>query len=166
MNSKYTFFWSGPFSNWAKTKFVYKGVEFSSSEQAMMWEKANLFGDTETADKILNTSNPREQKQLGREVKGYDDTKWSMVRKLIVFDIVLEKFRQDKSKQADLLATGDTILVEASPVDKIWGIGLAEDDPDANDETKWRGQNLLGEVLTIAREVIRVENNDMFSHPL
>ena len=155
--SEYTFFWSGPFSNWASSTFTYKGITFSCSEQAMMWEKAMLFGDDDTAKKILQTTSPREQKALGRKVKGYDENKWSKVREQKVFDICKEKFTQDQYMKEELLATGNTILVEASPVDKIWGIGLAESDSRAKNQSSWQGLNLLGKVLTNVREQIKKE---------
>ena len=155
--SNFTFFWNGPFSNWAKTKFTYKGFEFSTSEQAMMWEKAMTFGDSETAMAIMETDDPKEQKALGRLVKDYDDVYWARIRRDIVRDICLEKFSQDLPKQQALLNTGSTELVEASPVDKIWGIGLGADDPRAQNKATWQGLNLLGDVLTEVREIIKKE---------
>lgn len=155
--SNYTFFWNGPFSNWYPAKFTYKGVDFVTSEQAMMWEKAMTFGDTETASEILLTSDPKEQKALGRVVRGYDDAHWTLVRRELVRDICLEKFRQNPNLKETLLATSGTELVEASPVDKIWGIGLGAADPRAQNKATWQGLNLLGEVLTEAREIIKKE---------
>ncbi len=86
--SKYTFFWSGPFSNWAFSPFEYAGVQFTSSEQAMMWAKAILFDDTVHAQKILETNIPREQKAYGRVITNYDDAIWSTKRYNIVVDIL------------------------------------------------------------------------------
>lgn len=149
--NKYTFFWSGPFSNWAFSPFVYKGVQFTSSEQAMMWEKAILFNDNVHAKKILKTNQPNEQKAYGRLIEGYDDAAWSAVRYDLVVDILRHKFTQSRKMREALMDTANTILVEASPVDRIWGIGLAENDARAHDEKTWLGLNLLGKALTQVR---------------
>ena len=159
--SKFTFFWGNesPFSNWHKSDFVYKGIKFCTSEQAMMWEKALLFGDREIAEEILKTRNAKVQKELGRAVKGYVDAEWNAVREQIVFNILVNKFIQNESMLAHLLRTGDTIIVEASPYDKVWGIGLGENDPRAHDPAQWQGTNLLGKVLTELRETLKREYN-------
>jgi ribA/ribD-fused uncharacterized protein len=137
---KYTFFWGGEFSNWHPAKIKYKGHTFANSEQAYMWEKASFFNDEQTADLILKTPNPSENKKLGRKVKNFDADKWSAVSFEIMYDICLEKFKQNPKLKELLLANEN--FVEASPFDKIWGIGMAENDPNINDPTKWRGQNL------------------------
>lgn len=147
----YTYFWAGPFSNWALSPFVFKGVEFYTAEQAMMWEKAMLFADDISAAQILATTDPKRQKTLGRGVRGYDDTKWSAMRYEIVKDILRQKFSQHASSNQALMSTVGTILVEASPMDTIWGVGLSENDPRAWDESTWLGQNLLGKALTELR---------------
>jgi len=155
--SKFTFFWGNesPFSNWHKSDFVYKDIKFCTSEQAMMWEKAMLFGDRETAEEILKTRNPKVQKQLGREVKNYVDEVWNAKREELVFNILVEKFLQNEKILSWLLKTGDTTIVEASPYDKIWGIGLGEDDPRSLDPAQWQGTNLLGKILTELRETLK-----------
>jgi len=157
--NKFTFFWGGPFSNWATSTFKYKDITFSCSEQAMMWEKAMTFGDTATASQILETSDPSAQKKLGRLVNGYDDKVWSLIREELVFDICKAKFTQSAKMREELLNTGNTLLVEASPYDKIWGIGLGVEDPRSLDEAQWQGLNLLGQVLTNVREEIKNEQN-------
>jgi ribA/ribD-fused uncharacterized protein len=121
----------------------------------MMYQKAILFGDTNIARAILSTDNPKEQKDLGRMVSNYNDEIWAAKRVDIMVAGLFEKFNQNPRLKEALLNTGDTIIVEASPVDRIWGIGLAEDHPDALDQTKWRGQNLLGVVLMRVRDEIR-----------
>lgn len=149
--SKYVFFWAGNFSQWARSPFMIDGVEFITAEQYMMYKKAKHFGDDVTAQKVLETTNPRTQKQLGREVKNYDDAEWLRV----AYDYVVEgnraKFEQNPDLKVELQATVGKVLVEASPVDARWGIGMAADDPDIEDETKWRGQNLLGKALNQVR---------------
>lgn len=97
----FTFFWKSKYANWCISPFRYKGVDFNTAEQAMMWEKAMTFSDTKTADRILATSNPKEQKDLGRQVRGYDDARWSAVRYDIVKNILRHKFTQhDVSRDA------------------------------------------------------------------
>lgn len=127
----------------------------------MMYRKAMLFGDVNTAHAILLTGNPKEQKELGRLVSNYDEAVWSAKRVDIMVEGLFEKFNQNLPLKIALLDTGDTLLVEASPVDRIWGIGLTEDDPRALDQSTWRGQNLLGIVLMRVREKIR--ENDIRS---
>ena len=152
---EYEFFWSGPFSQWHPSAFTVDKVRYHNAEQFMMAEKARVFGDTATNKRILAERHPVAIKQLGREVKGYDDSKWSSVR----FDIVVRgsvaKFSQNDALKKTLLDTGDKILVEASPKDLVWGIGLDKDHPNASDPTKWPGTNLLGFALCVAREQVR-----------
>lgn len=151
MMSKYEFFYGGPFSNWAKVQFTYKGVLFSSSEQAMMWEKAMAFNDLIAAKMILAVSDPSKQKALGRKIRDYIDEKWAAVRFELVTDILRHKFLQDLESYRALMETRDKILVEASPTDMIWGIGLGVGDPLILDESNWKGPNLLGKALMIVR---------------
>jgi len=150
---KYTFFWQSrsPFSNWYPSKFTWNGIEFTRGEQYMMYRKATLFGSTDIAAKIMATDDPKTQKDLGRLVKNYDDKVWLEYRFDIMVEGLFEKFDQiPKLKQA-LLDTGDTILAEASPYDLVWGIGYLATDAEAQDQSKWRGQNLLGKVLMKVR---------------
>lgn len=154
--SKYVFFWrnKSPFSNWYPSKFNWNGIEFTRGEQYMMYRKALLFNDLEIAEKIMNTDDPKEQKDLGRKVKNYNDEKWSELR----FDIMVHglycKFKQNEKLKTILLETAGKCLVEANPYDKIWGIGLEESDSRAQDESQWLGQNLLGKVLNTVRDKI------------
>jgi ribA/ribD-fused uncharacterized protein len=155
----FTLFWNGPFSQWHPSRFVVGGVTFSHAEQFMMYAKAMLFGDREAADRILKAKTPREQKALGRQVKGFDESVWILFREGIVFDGSYAKYSQNAELRDVLLATRGTTLVEASPTDRVWGIGLPEDDPRARDRTQWRGLNLLGEALTRVREVLLWEQS-------
>jgi ribA/ribD-fused uncharacterized protein len=166
--SNFTFFWGNesPFSNWHKSDFVYKCIKFCTSEQAMMWEKAMLFGDKASAEEVLKTRNPKLQKEIGRGVKGYVDAEWNAVREQLVFNILVDKFTQNESMLLALLKTGDTIIVEASPYDKVWGIGLGENDPRAKDPAQWQGTNLLGKVLTELREILKYEYNVANPHDI
>lgn len=139
------------FSQWWRCAFTIDGVSYSSAEQYMMAEKARAFGDAEVRAQILATHEPALQKQLGRSVRHYDEATWARAR----FDVVtagsIAKFSQDPRLAEYLLATADAILVEASPVDSVWGIGLAAEDPAAKIPAAWRGENLLGFALMRAR---------------
>ncbi len=156
MAARYTFFFteSSPFSQWYRCTFVVDGVQFMCAEQFMMYAKAKLFGDDEIAAKILAAGHPKTHKALGRKVKNFDETIWAVKRLEIVKTASLAKFGQNPELCALLSRTAPSELVEASPFDKIWGIGLAADDPKARDPRKWRGQNLLGKVLTEVRELL------------
>lgn len=152
MDEKFTFFHSGPFSQWHPSQFVDEdSIEYSCAEQYMMYKKAVLFGDSTSAKKILKTRNPREQKCLGRKIKGFKESTWKKHREEIVFRGNLLKFGQNPTLQKRLLETTGTTLVEASPADQIWGIGLREGDQRTLCRKTWRGLNLLGEILVKVR---------------
>jgi ribA/ribD-fused uncharacterized protein len=154
---KFTHFWHGPFSQWHPSTFTVGKVTYSHAEQFMMYAKALLFGDHETGAKILLADNPREQKALGREVKNFDQAVWELFREGIVFTGSYAKFTQNADLLRELLATRGTTLVEASPRDTIWGIGLGAENPKASNRAQWRGLNLLGEALTRVRETVLQE---------
>ena len=118
----------------------------------MMHGKAVLFDDKDTAAAILDAPHPREQKALGRKVHPFDAKVWERERERIVKDGNRAKFTQNEELLTQLLDTKGTTLVEASPYDKIWGIGLGANDPRAQDPKQWRGKNLLGKVLTELRD--------------
>lgn len=120
-----------------------------------MYRKALAFGDMPTAEAILRTEDPSLQKRLGRAVSPYDDEYWSSIADDIVYYGNYAKFTAHERLRMLLFATGDTFLVEASPYDCRWGIGLAEDDPRAIDPTQWRGENRLGKILTKLRDDLR-----------
>ena len=120
----------------------------------MMAKKAVLFNDTASANKIIVCQSPAEAKKLGREVTGYDDDLWLANRYNIVKQGNYLKFSQHKALKTFLLQTGERVLVEASPVDGIWCIGMAADNPDAMYPDKWYGLNLLGFVLMEVRDML------------
>mmetsp|Transcript_11524 Transcript_11524/g.43231 ORF Transcript_11524/g.43231 Transcript_11524/m.43231 type:complete len:196 (-) Transcript_11524:181-768(-) len=130
-------------------------VKFLNAEQYMMWRKALLFNDPDVAKRILGTKDPKQVKALGRAVKGFNQEDWDREKLEIVIEGNYLKFTQNAELKAMLLATGDRYMVEASPLDRIWGIGLNE--ASAREGEKWRGQNLLGIALMKARERIREE---------
>lgn len=154
MPEQFTFFWHGPFSQWHGCRFKVDAVAYNCAEQFMMAQKAVLFHDEESLGKIMATANPRIQKGLGRKVRGFNPGKWQAQARDIVYRGNWAKFTQNADLRELLLATRGTTLVEASPSDTIWGIGLGEDDPRAADRQTWRGTNWLGEVLTRVREDI------------
>ena len=140
------------FSQWFPAKFTVDGVEYATAEHYMMAQKAKLFNDEDSFQKIIASTNPNQAKKLGRGVKNYDGKIWEQHRFDIVVNGNIAKFSQNHSLQEFLLSTEDKILVEASPVDHIWGIGFAEQDAQANDPTQWQGLNLLGFALMQVRE--------------
>jgi ribA/ribD-fused uncharacterized protein len=142
------------FSNWHRCQFEYHGVAFSCVEQFMMFSKAKLFNDEQSAQKILATADPMAQKILGRKVAGFNLEEWVRRRESVVFVGCREKFAQNPGLRTMLLATAPTELVEASPYDLIWGIGLGERDSRIADKRYWRGQNLLGITLMRVRDVL------------
>lgn len=164
------FFWSGPFSQWYRSKFKIDGITYNCAEQYMMAEKARLFNDQEALENIMKANTPSEQKAIGRKIVNFIKNKWEEMRpwgdneRPYCWQIVWKgnhaKFTQNKRLKEILLATDDDLLVEASPYDVIWGIGLREDDPKVNDPSLWRGKNWLGEVITDVREAIR--NNQKY----
>ena len=158
MSEKFTFFWHGPFSQWYRQDFVVEGVTYNCAEQYMMAAKAKLFEDDETLDKIMASTSPKEQKQLGREVKNFDKDKWDAVARDLVEKGNYAKFTQNNDLKKMLLETIGTTLVEASPYDKIWGIGMDDKNPLALNRNTWKGLNWLGEVLTRVRDRIVKES--------
>ncbi len=152
--SKYEFFWDGPFSQWSYSPFTVEGIEFDCAEQYMMYRKAKLFGDNLRMNMIMVADNPREQKRLGRLVEGFDPDTWRDVSYDIVLRGNMAKFTQNHKHREYLFNTTKPI-VEASPYDTVWGIGLYENDPRAQNEEDWLGLNLLGKVVTEVREYLK-----------
>ncbi|NUO56700.1 MAG: NADAR family protein [Hamadaea sp.] len=144
-------------SQWWPASFQVGGRAYATAEHWMMWSKAKLFGDDEMADKVLAVKHPRQAKELGRQVRGFDQQTWDDNRYAIVVAGSVAKFGQHHDLRAYLLGTGERVLVEASPLDRIWGIGLGAADPRASDPAQWRGLNLLGFALMEARDAIRAE---------
>ena len=147
----------GFFSNWYPSEFTVDGIKYSSSEQYMMHQKAVTFKDSATAEKILATNDQAYIKALGRVVANYKESVWSGMRQLIVFTGLMAKFSQNEDLRKALLDTGDAFLVECSPRDHIWGIGLSLDNDAWHNIDNWKGQNLLGYTLMAVRERLRNE---------
>jgi ribA/ribD-fused uncharacterized protein len=159
---KYLLFWGhrpqrdgspgpGYLSQWWPAPFVIDGIRYPTAEHHMMAGKARLFGDESIGRRILTASSPGAVKALGREIRGFDEEVWQAHRFDIVVSANRAKFDQHPDLRAYLLGTKDRVLVEASPVDRIWGIGLAADDDRATDPARWRGLNLLGFALMRVR---------------
>nr|WP_062333336.1 NADAR family protein [Herbidospora sakaeratensis] len=162
---RYLFFWghrpprdggvgAGCLSQWWEADFTEDGHLFHSAEHYMMAHKAWLFGDAETAAEILAAPHPGEAKRLGRQVRDFDDAVWTEHRYAIVARGSTAKFAAHPDLRDYLLGTRDRVLVEASPHDRVWGIGLTASDERAASPTTWRGLNLLGFALMEARDIL------------
>jgi ribA/ribD-fused uncharacterized protein len=158
---KYLHFWGhrpqrdgspgpGCLSQWWPAPFRVEGQSFATAEHYMMWRKAALFGDIEIAENVLTAAHPHQAKSLGSQVRGFDQTVWEAERYAIVVAGSIAKFSEHDELKAFLLTTGARVLVEASPVDRIWGIGLAATDPGADDPARVAGCLPRGSVPPVA----------------
>lgn len=161
VTDKHVYFWGEFLSNWYPARFTEaregKTLEFHNSEQYFMYEKAKAFGDEETAMRILfEGSNPKQAKSLGRKVKGYSDEVWDKMRYKVMVRANLLKYLQNKDLEKLLLNEefDGKNFVEASPIDRIWGIGCDEATA-LDDESNWNGQNLLGKALDEVRSILK-----------
>ena len=163
---KYLFFWGNQpskdgsvtkscLSQWWLADFVVAGITYRSTEHWMMAEKARLFNDDIALPHILAAKSPAEAKKLGREIQDFEPKTWEAHKVEIVVAGNLYKFSQERNLANFLLSTNDRVLVEASPVDTIWGIGLPADSPDAANPAHWLGPNLLGFALMEVRDQLR-----------
>ena len=163
---EYLFFWghtpradgevdASCLSQWYPASFVVEGVRYLTAEHFMMAEKARLFGDLKKLAAILEAATPRDAKALGRKVSPFDQTLWNDRCVDVVVRGNVAKFGADERLRSFLLSTGEKVLVEASPRDTVWGIGLGRDNPKARDPSQWRGRNLLGFALMEARTRLR-----------
>jgi len=157
----FVFFWKQTgsteacFSQWYPCPFVVDGVSYNCAEQYMMARKAFVFGDEKAREKIMASFSPMAIKKLGRGVRNFNPYVWNVNKDEIVKKANIAKFSQNQKLKDILLSTGDKILVEASPYDRIWGIGLAEDSPSAILPDKWCGENRLGFILMEVRKILR-----------
>lgn len=162
---EFVFFWEDQPSNasrisktclsqWWSCIFCENDIRYSSAEQYMMHQKALLFKDYIIAEKIMSTENPKEIKKYGRKIEDFDEKYWKKNREKIVLQGNLLKFSQNSNLYDYMLSTKEQILVEASPVDRIWGIGMKENDDNICNLNKWKGENLLGFILMEVRDRI------------
>jgi ribA/ribD-fused uncharacterized protein len=157
-------------SNWAPSPFTDNhGHEFVSSEQYMMWRKARIFGDKEMAKNILSVATNKDLdlsdkewskkmmaiKKMGRQVSNFDQDIWNKKRQGVMYKGLMLKFSQHKPSKRALLKTGDRLIAEAAPRDRIWGIGMSASNPLAQDPKNWKGQNLLGKTLMEVRSALK-----------
>jgi hypothetical protein len=162
---KYLFFWGhrqegkevtkACLSQWYESPFKVDGIIYCTAEQYMMAEKARLFDDRHCLAKIFKSSNPGEVKKLGRTIKSFNEEIWIKERMKIVVAGNVAKFSQNEQLREFLVNTKNRVLVEASPVDRIWGIGLAVDNPQIENPWHWKGLNLLGFALMQVREQLK-----------
>jgi ribA/ribD-fused uncharacterized protein len=160
---EYLFFWGHTqkvagitdkscFSQWWPSPFIVDGMTYQTAEHWMMAQKALLFDDKEQYQNIIATDSPAKAKKLGRLVKNFDGELWSANAFIFVTEGNLHKFSQHEALKTFLLNTGNKIIVEASPFDKIWGIGTSA---QVTDVTKWKGTNLLGFALMEVRDLLK-----------
>jgi ribA/ribD-fused uncharacterized protein len=142
-------------SQWFPRPFESNGVVYKTAEHFMMAEKARVFGDDDAFARVLAAASPAEAKAVGRTVRGYVDATWEEARFAAVVRGNVAKFGQNADLRRFLCATGDRVIVEASPRDRVWGIGMGASNPDARNPLRWRGRNLLGFALMEAREQLR-----------
>lgn len=168
---KYIFFWghkpaadgsvtSSCFSQWWDCRFTVDGVEYHTAEQYMMAQKAVLFSDEEVRREIMSAGHPKQFKALGRKISGFKQDIWDKSCRDIVVKGNTAKFSQNEALGHYLMNTGERVLVEASPYDKIWGIGMGRDDPKCENPTLWNGTNYLGFCLMEVRDILKGEPND------
>ena len=160
----YAFFWKeteGPFrccANWYHSPFALAGqLVFPTAEHALMYSKAVLFGDTLSASAILAAPTPKDAKALGRLVQNFDQALWDRCSTWIMTRLLIAKFAQNPDLLSVLLATGSAVLAEASPYDRVWGLGLSETQATAVAPSDWPGENRLGRCLEWARSVLAKE---------
>ena len=164
-NNNFIFFWGHTakkvnkacFSQWYVAPFEVEGKRYVCAEQYMMEQKALLFGNIDIAQKIMETEDSSIHKALGREITGFVEEKWNQYKYKFVLNANLAKFSQNRDLKEFILSTGCKILVEASPYDKIWGIGMSVNDENVTNPSLWQGQNLLGIALMEVREILRNE---------
>lgn len=150
----FVLFWSGPFSQWHRADMVIDGIKYNCNEQYMMAQKAKVFKDTAAFDDIMESVDPANQKAIGRRVRGFDKAVWDSICMDVVFRANYAKFTQNEDLFRFLMAEEHmgNEFVEASPQDKIWGIGLGANDPRAWDKATWQGLNYLGIAITEVRD--------------
>lgn len=145
-------------SRWFPAPFEHDGVRYATAEQFMMAARAELFGDADARDRIITADTPGAARAAGRAVRGFDQAEWERARWSIVVTANREKFRSNPPLAEYLTSTGEQVLVEASPVDPVWGIGMDLNEAMHTDPSHWRGENLLGFALMEVRDSLVAES--------
>ena len=167
---KYIFFWGHAnkdnqevgkfvFSQWFYSPFIVDEIEYKTTEHWMMAHKAKLFGDNKAFEEIVKADKPGEVKEIGRRIRGFDELKWNDKKFEIVKTGNIHKFNQNKRLKDFLIGTADRVIVEASPTDIIWGIGLTQDSNMVDNPYTWKGSNLLGFALMETRDFLKQFGN-------
>ncbi len=157
ITDEYVFFYGGIYSQWFPCEFTIFNLRYNCAEQFMMAQKAIMFNDIESFNKIMIATNPYDQKSIGRNVKGFNKEQWEERAKDIVIAGNLGKFGQNTNLREQMLSTDSRKFVEASPTDKIWGIGLGLNNPLIFDNKNWQGTNWLGECLDYVKMQLRLD---------
>ncbi len=147
----------GCFSQWYEAPFTVEGIRYWTCEQYMMARKALLFHDHECYKQIMKERDPAKVKALGRTVRNFDSAVWKKHNEEVIYTANYAKFSQNPRLKAILLKTAGCSIAEASPLDKVYGIGLDEFNPDAWFPARWRGQNLLGKALEKVRDALSLK---------
>ena len=162
ITDKFIFFWGEELSNFHSCSIKYnyggKDMNFTSSEQMFMWLKAKAFNDNDIAEQILLSNTPKEAKRLGRKVKNFDEEIWVEKRENAMMLALRYKFSEQNPNLFNFIMDkrfDNKEFVEASPFDKIWGIGLSENDDMIHNKKNWKGLNLLGKCLNKIRKEIK-----------
>lgn len=142
-------------SQWWPVNFEEDGIVYKTAEHYMMAGKARVFGDQENLERIISKVSPKDVKDLGRQVRNFDAKVWDEAKYNIVKQGNFLKFSQNEQLKHFLLQTGNKVLVEASPRDVIWGIGLGAENPKSQHPDTWRGRNLLGFALMEVRDQLK-----------
>ena len=152
---EFFFFWKGWPNQWTMRDFVLDGVQYNCCEQYMMSRKAIFSGDTKINEQIMAETRPWMHKKLGRQVSNFDQAQWDIVKLHVVASGNMARFSQHPQDKEKLLATEEKMIVEASPFDKVWGIGMGVNHPDILIPEKWQGENLLGKALMNVRTALK-----------
>lgn len=161
--NKYLFFWKPNknltnetcFSQWQPSLFEIDGVVYNCAEQYMMSQKAKLFKDEYIYDLVMDSIKPQDMIKLGRKVKNFNESIWDKNKYSIIFDANYNKFSQNEKMKKFLLSTNDKVIVEASPYDKVWGVGMDSNNRKIYNPNNWRGENLLGFIIMEVRDLLK-----------
>lgn len=153
----HVYFWNSSLSNFHKMSIEIegdKGEKFPTSEHLFMYYKALHFNDLDAAERITRVKPPAFAKDIGRAVRNYNDEEWDNVRYQYMVDTLRRKYANPSKERDFLVGTHPKILVEGSPYDKVWGVGIHYKDRRIVDVRNWEGDNLLGKALMEVRKEV------------